>query len=128
MKTMKIGDKAFFYHSNNGKETGIVGIARVSREAYPDHTSFDKRSEYYDAKTSPENPKWFMVDLSLEEIWPMPVLLQDLKSLLSDASNQEAQNVLSSMPLLQKGSRLSIQPVSSQQWDFIVNYAAKVAT
>lgn len=120
---MKLGDKAFFYHSNNGKDTGIVGIASISREAYPDHTSFDKSSKYYDAKTSSENPKWFMVDLALEEIWQKPVLLHNLKSLLSDASNKEAQVALGGMPLLQKGSRLSIQPVSSQQWEFIVNYS-----
>ena len=53
--------KVFFYHSNAGSQTGIVGTAYVAKEAYPDPTSFDKKSKYYDSKTSKDNPKWFMV-------------------------------------------------------------------
>ena len=119
MKSMKIGDCAFFYHSNNGSGTGIVGTAQISREAYPDHTSFDKSSKYFDSKTDPKSPKWFMVDLELVQIWREPVTLHTLKDLLSDTGNKEAQSVLGSMPLLQKGSRLSVQPVTKDQWDYI---------
>lgn len=123
MKTMKIGDRAFFYHSNCGKDTGIVGTARISREAYPDHTSFDRKSKYFDGATSPDNPKWFMIDLELEEIWAKPVRLHKLKSLLSDDKETNAREILGSMPLLQKGSRLSVQPVTAIQWKFICDIA-----
>ena len=101
-------------------DTGIYGTAYISREAYPDHTSFDRKSKYYDGKTSIDNPKWYMVDLALDQIWDKPVLLQQLKSKLNDANDAAARETLASMPLLQKGSRLSIQPVTLQQWNYIM--------
>lgn len=126
MKTMKVGDKGFFYHSNAGSGTGIVGTVRVSREAYPDHTAFDKKSKYYDAKSVTSNPKWYMVDIELDEIFPKPVLLHDLKARLSDSNDKLAQRVLSNMPLLQRGSRLSIQPVTVEQWNYIIDLSKKM--
>lgn len=123
---MQVGDQAFFYHSSNGKDTGIFGIARINREAYPDPTSFDKNSKYYDNKTSPANPKWFMVDLELVEEWGgAPLRLEEMKALKDDPDRKEAQAALSGMPLLQKGNRLSVQPVTAGQWDFICSLNAQ---
>lgn len=106
---MRTGDQAFFYHSNC-KAPGIVGIVTVAREAYPDFTAFDPDSPYYDPKSTPEKPRWFMVDVRHERTLRRTITLQELKS----------HPTLSEMPLLQKGSRLSIMPVTAQQWRYIL--------
>ena len=104
---LKLGDMVLFYHSNT-KPPHVAGIARVSREGYPDHTSWDPESKYYDEKSSPENPRWIMVDIeAVQEI--EKVSLVDIK----------ANPVLEGMPLVQKGQRLSVQPVSKEQYDEI---------
>lgn len=108
---MKKGDLVFFYHSNC-ETPGIVGIAEVAKEAYPDFTAFDPHSKYYDPKSDPENPRWFMVDVKYRRKLKRLISLQELK--------QHA-DALQGMPLLQKGSRLSIMPVSKQQWDYILD-------
>ena len=96
-----------FYHSNT-KPPHVAGIARVSREGYPDHTSWDPESKYYDEKSSPENPRWIMVDIeAVQEI--EKVSLVDIK----------ANPALDGMPLVQKGQRLSVQPVSKEQFEEI---------
>ena len=126
MRSMKLGDRAFFYHSNAGPETGIVGVVRVAREAYPDHTCLDKKSKYYDPKSTTENPRWSMVDVELEEIFKTPLLLSSLRTLSSDASSatsEEERRILSALPLLQRGSRLSIQPLTAEQWDILKRFA-----
>ncbi|MCC5014215.1 MULTISPECIES: EVE domain-containing protein [unclassified Legionella] len=105
---MKIGDQVFFYHSNTNPP-GIVGIAEVVSEAYPDHTAFDPNSEHPDAKSTPENPRWFMVDIRFKEKFPHILSLDYLK--------QHAE--LKNMPLLRKGNRLSVTPVSQDEWRFI---------
>ncbi len=107
---MKKGDQIFFYHSNC-KEPGIVGIAEVVREAYPDHTAFDPESKYYDPKSDPNNPRWFMVDVKFVRRLKRTISLQELKA------HAEA---LSDFPLLQKGSRLSVMPVSEEAWEYIL--------
>ena len=71
---MKEGDLVFFYHSN-AKPTGIVGLAQVVKEAYPDHFAWDKNSKYFDEKSSPDNPRWFMVDVGFVEKWKEPITL-----------------------------------------------------
>ena len=104
---LKLGDMVLFYHSNT-KPPHVAGIARVSREGYPDHTSWDPESKYCDAKSSPDNPRWVMVEI--EAIREMnPVSLVDVK----------ANPVLDDMPLVQRGQRLSVQPVSKGQYEEI---------
>lgn len=104
---LKLGDMVLFYHSNT-KPPHVAGIARVSREGYPDHTSWDPNSKYYDEKSSPENPRWIMVDI--EAVQEMEkVSLVDIK----------ANPSLEGMPLVQKGQRLSVQPVSKEQYEEI---------
>ena len=108
---MQKGDLVFFYHSNC-KEPGIVGIASVVKEGYPDHTAFDPESKYYDPKSDPDKPRWFMVDVKYKRKLKRTISLAELK----DYADQE----LSDMPLLRKGNRLSIMPVSEQHWQFIL--------
>lgn len=108
---MKKGDHVFFYHSNC-QEPGIVGIAEVVHEAYPDHTAFDPESKYYDPKSSPERPRWYMVDIRFVRRLKRNITLQELKG------HAEA---LSDFPLLQKGNRLSVMPVSTEHWRYIIS-------
>ena len=105
---MKIGDKVLFYHSSC-KVPGVVGIAKVVKEAYPDHTSWDQNSKYFDPKSSKEEPRWFMVDIQLERKFESAIALTELKK--TDG--------LESMALLKRGNRLSIQPVSEDEFQII---------
>ncbi len=105
---MKIGDLAFFYHSN-AKPPGIAGICRVCKEAYPDFTAQDPKSPYYDPKATPENPIWMMVDVEFVEEFPRLITLDDLR--------QEPK--IKDLMVIQKGSRLSIQPVSATHFKII---------
>jgi predicted RNA-binding protein with PUA-like domain len=103
---MKKGDLAFFYHSS-ADPTGIAGICEVVREAYPDHTAFDPKDEmHYDPKSKPEAPTWFMVDVRAVRRFPRVLTLAELKGVKS----------LAKMVLLQRGSRLSVQPVTAKEW------------
>lgn len=111
---MKKGDLAFFYHSNCA-EPGIVGIVEVVKEAYPDHTSWDKKSKYYDAKSSKENPRWLMVDVKLKKRLKRNVTLREMKEKLP----------LKDMRLVARGNRLSIMPVEKKEWDYILKLAEK---
>lgn len=105
---MKEGDLIFFYHSN-ADPSGIAGIGKVASKAYPDPSQFDKKSEYYDPKATKEKPIWQLVDVSfVEKISFIP--LEKLK----------AEKKLSSMPLVQKGTRLSVMPVTQAEWDAIL--------
>ena len=106
---MKVGDQAFFYHSSCA-EPGIVGVIKVARRAYPDFTAFDKKSKYYDPKSDPDNPRWFMIDVKFLRKLNRPIPLQELK----------AQPRLRNMRLLQRGNRLSILPIESKEWDYIL--------
>jgi predicted RNA-binding protein with PUA-like domain len=104
---MKVGDQVFFYHSNC-KEPGIVGIAEVVREGYPDHTAFDPNAKYHDPKSDPDKPRWFMVDVKYKRHLKRNISLQELKAM--DAK------VLEDLPLLRKGNRLSITPVEPEHF------------
>lgn len=108
---MKVGDLVLFYHSNT-KPPHVAGVARIVREGYPDFTSWDSDSKYYDEKSTPESPRWFMVDIEPVRELPM-VGLQNMK----DNPNLEG------MPLLQRGQRLSVQPVTAEQFDEILSMA-----
>ena len=109
---MKVGDQAFFYHSRQA-EPAIVGTVRVVREAYPDHTSWDPSSKYFDEKSSPENPRWLMVDVQFESEFSRPVTLKELRSVPE----------LKEMFLLRKGMRLSVQPVTEEEFQLILAIA-----
>ena len=113
---MRIDDLAFFYHSNC-KKPHIAGICRISKESYPDHTAWDASPEntHFDAKSTPENPRWFMVDVEFVEEFKSPVFLKDLKK----------EPGLENMNVLQKGSRLSITPVSPREFDIICEMGKK---
>ena len=108
---MKKGDLAFFYHSNC-KEPGIVGIMKVVRESYPDHTAFDPDAKYYDPKSDPDNPRWYMVDVKYKRHLKRNISLRELKALKAPQ--------LEDLPLLRKGNRLSIMPLSKAHWDFLL--------
>lgn len=107
---MRKGDLAFFYHSSC-PEPGIVGIMRVARAAYPDDTQFDRRSKYYDPKSDPAEPRWLMVDVSFRRKLKRPITLKELKE----------RRELADFPLLRRGNRLSIMPVSAAEWEFILD-------
>lgn len=107
---MRVGDLAFFYHSSCA-EPGIVGTVKISREAYPDHTAFDPDDKHFDPKSDPDNPRWFMVDVTLVEKFAEPISLKALKSY--------AERGLKDFRLLARGNRLSVMPVSKKHWDFI---------
>lgn len=108
---MKKGDQIFFYHSN-AVPIGIVGIMKIVREAYPDFTAQNPDSKYYDPKSSTDNPRWYMVDVKFVRKFKRVITLDELK--------QHA-DALGDMALLRKGNRLSINPVTKEQWDYIVN-------
>jgi predicted RNA-binding protein with PUA-like domain len=101
------GDLVLFYHSNI-PEPAIVGMATVVREGYPDFTALDPDSEHFDPKSSIDAPIWYMVDVRYVEAMKKPVTLERIK----------ANPLLSDMPLV-KRSRLSIQPVTTEEWDMI---------
>lgn len=107
---MKTGDLVFFYHSNC-KEPGIVGIAEVVREAYPDYTAFDPESKYFDPKSTQDKPTWFMVDVKFVRRLKRTISLQELKTHAV---------ALPEFPLLKKGNRLSVMPLSEEEWAFIL--------
>ena len=109
MKEMKLNDQIFFYHSN-ANPSGIVGLARVSKLAYPDHTQFDPKSEYYDPKASKEKPRWFMVEIAYVDSFKKIITLDDLRK----------HKILSEMVVLKKGNRLSITPVKKIEFDYIL--------
>jgi predicted RNA-binding protein with PUA-like domain len=109
---MKKGDRVLFYHS--GKNPSVVGTATVAREGYPDHTARDPQSGHYDPKSTEENPRWYMVDVKFEKKLARPVPLAELRKAPG----------LEKMMLLKKGMRLSIQPVSKQEFDIVVSMGA----
>lgn len=111
MRAMKIGDEVLFYHSN-AKPPGVVGIARVSREAYPDPYQFDRRSKYFDAKSDPEDPRWSMVDVEFVAKADETVGLPEIKE---DAA-------LADMELVRYG-RLSVQAVKKKEFDRVKKLA-----
>lgn len=109
LRAMQIGDLAFFYHSSR-PEPGIAGLMRIQRAAYADPTQFDAKSPYYDAKSTPDKPRWDSVDVHFQRRLSRVLRLPDLK----------ANPALAELALVQKGSRLSVMPVSAQQWQAIM--------
>jgi predicted RNA-binding protein with PUA-like domain len=116
LRTMRKGDRAFFYHSNC-KQPGVVGIVEIARAAYPDHTAWDPDSPHFDPKSAPENPRWFMVDVRLDWTFKRPVPLMEIKQ----------HPVLQNMRLVQRGNRLSVMPVAANEWNTILKLAGEKA-
>lgn len=110
MKDMKKGDLAFFYHSVF-KPLAIYGIVSIVKEHYPDPTQFDSESKYFDPKATQENPRWVVVDVKYKKEFKKPITMDELKQVEG----------LESMVLLRKGSRLSIQPVTAQEWEIVTS-------
>jgi predicted RNA-binding protein with PUA-like domain len=102
---VKLGDKVFIYHSSC-KDVGIVGLASVVKEAYPDHSQFDPESHYYDPKSSMESPRWYMVDVKFERKFPSILTLQQIKAMPG----------IEEIGLVKKGHRLSIMPVNEREF------------
>jgi predicted RNA-binding protein with PUA-like domain len=105
---MKRGDLVFFYHSSTDP-AAIVGVAEVAREAYPDPTAFDASDSHFDPKSRADAPTWVMVDLRAVQPLAHPLPLADLRGVKG----------LEKMVLLQKGSRLSVQPVTAKEWEIV---------
>jgi predicted RNA-binding protein with PUA-like domain len=105
MMGMKAGDGVLFYHSSE-PPVGVAGIAEVAREAYPDHTARDRKSEYYDPKATGDKPRWFMVDVRWVASFPELVTLDSMRR------NRRLRDML----LLRKGNRLSVIPVTAAQF------------
>ena len=102
------GDLLFVYHSSS-VPTGIAGIAEVARSGYPDNTAFDPSDPHYDPKSKRDSPTWYMVDIRAVKALPRFITLEELRNVPG----------LTNMVLLQKGSRLSIQPVRAEEWEII---------
>jgi predicted RNA-binding protein with PUA-like domain len=113
MQAMRLGDLALFYHSST-EDRGVVGLARVVREAYPDHTQFDPKSQYYDKGSKQSAPRWFMVDVEFVEKFPKLVSLEALK----------ADTQLTEMLVVRRGMRLSVQPVEAKHMRRVLKLAA----
>lgn len=111
---MKVGDRVLFYHSSS-EPPGVAGIAAVSRVASPDPSQFDKKSEYFDAKATKAKPIWFGVTVKFKEKFPRLVTLAEIR----------AEPRLKDMALLRKGQRLSIQPVTKEEFTLISRLARR---
>ena len=111
---MKIGDRVLFYHSS-ADPTAIVGTAKVVKAGYPDPTAWDTNDDHYDPAATPENPRWSMVDIQLDEVFKKPLPLEDLRKVAA----------LKNMELLRKGSRLSVQPVTKEEFEAVLELAGQ---
>jgi predicted RNA-binding protein with PUA-like domain len=116
LREMQVGDLVFFYHSST-EIPGIVGVAKVVREAYPDSTAFDKKNDHYDADSDPDKPRWYQVDVQLVRKFDRVISLEELRS--------HASGKLKDMVVLKRGNRLSITPVTKSEWTFIESLASK---
>lgn len=109
----KKGDRGFFYHSSC-QPPGIAGIIEVVKEAYPDFTAWDIHSDHFDPKSTPENPRWYMVDVKFVKKFPQLITLETIKQ----------HPRLKSMQVTRPGNRLSITPVSKSEWDIIIELSS----
>lgn len=111
---IKNGDGVLFYHSNCD-QPAVIGTAKVVREGYPDHTQFDRKSDYYDADAKKDEPRWYMVDIKAERALARPVTLEEMRDVPA----------LEEMKLLKRGMRLSVQPVTEREWNTILKLGAR---
>ncbi len=113
MRSMKVGDQGFFYHS--GKKPEITGIVEITREAYADHTAWEEGNDHFDPRSTPDHPLWFMVDVTVKKSFSTPIARVDLRE----------EPELAHMELMKKGSRLSVQEVSPEAFAHIVAMTQK---
>lgn len=111
---MQIGDRVFFYHSNTDTPA-IVGLAEIATKPYPDPEAFIPGSKYFDPKSDPENPRWFLVDIRLIRKLDQPISLRTIK---------QNSGELGDFALIRRGNRLSVMPVKAEQWDYIFSLKA----
>ncbi|KAF1690560.1 EVE domain-containing protein [Pseudoxanthomonas taiwanensis] len=109
---MQVGDGVLFYHSNTAVP-GIVGIASVASHAYPDETQFDPKSEYYDPRATREQPRWYLVDVKFERKLRRTIPLEEIK--------RHADALGEGFPLVARGNRLSVMPVTAAQWKLLLS-------
>lgn len=114
LRQMQVGEPVLFYHSNS-KPLAVVGLAVVSKTAFPDSLQFDPDSEYYDPGASAENPRWYSPELRFKNKFAQPVTRENL---LGSAA-------LKNMLLLSKGSRLSVQPVTDKEFNTVLQLAGQ---
>ena len=107
---MTPGDRAFFYHSSC-VPTGIVGIMEIVTNGYPDPTAFDPTDKHFDSGSDPDNPRWYLVDVRFERKLRRTITLAELRTCPE----------LEDFPLVRRGNRLSVMPVSEREWDFILS-------
>lgn len=112
---MKVGDRALFYHSNAGNETGVVGEMEIVKEAYPDPTQFDPKSDHPDPKSDPENPRWLCVDVRFLTKFTHTVTLSEMK----------IDPKLEGMAVLKKGNRLSVMPITKKHYEYVARLGTK---
>jgi len=109
---IRVGDGVLFYHSNT-REPAIVGLAKVVRAGYPDHTAQDARSDHFDPKAAPDKPIWYMVDVQAIVALPEPLTRDDLAR----------HPLLAGMGVLKRGNRLSVQPVTAEEFTMVLQIA-----
>ena len=109
---MRVGDGVLFYHSNTSVP-GIVGVATVASEAYPDETQFDPKSDYHDPKSTREEPRWQLVDIAFERKLSRTIPLEEIK--------RHAEELGEEFALIRRGNRLSVFPVSAAQYKFLLS-------
>ena len=114
---IQVGDGVLFYHSN-AEPTAIVGLARVVKNGYPEPTQFDAKSDYHDPDSDPSDPRWFVVDIECVAPLREPLSRERCK----------AEPALAGMVLLQRGSRLSVQPVTDAEWNTILRLTGQKET
>ncbi len=110
---MRVGDAVLFYHSN-ADPAGVAGVAKVASGAYPDPTAFDTKSDYYDEKSKKENPRWLLVDIGFVKKFKEVIPLSDLRK----------EKALAKMRLLEPGQRLSVMPVTKEEFEYIIKMAS----
>jgi predicted RNA-binding protein with PUA-like domain len=111
---MRVGDQGFFYHSSCAVP-GIAGVVRIVRSGYPERSALDPKHRYFDPDSDPGNPRWYAVDVRLERRIDPPITLEELR--------KHARGALSGMLLLRRGNRLSVTPVTREEWRFIHSLA-----
>jgi len=114
MRAMQVGDGVLFYHSNTGVP-GIYGVAEVASTPYPDPTQFQRKSHYHDPRSTPEEPRWTLVDVRFVRTLAQPVTLQEIR--------EHAEALGDGFELVRRGSRLSVMPVTPAQWELLLSLA-----
>ncbi|GAA4805012.1 EVE domain-containing protein [Lysobacter hankyongensis] len=112
MRAMQLGDGVLFYHSN-AEVPGVYGLAEVASAAYPDPSQFDRKSKYFDEKSTREQPRWDLVDVRYVRTLKRAITLDDIRG--------QAEKLGEDFALIRKGNRLSVLPVTAAQWKTILS-------